>query len=288
MNTFAALFKALRPKQWTKNGILYAALIFSQNTFNVEKLIEATIAVAVFCVLSSCGYLYNDLRDIEADRQHPTKRNRPLASGALKPWLAVAFMLVAGPLALGVAWLLQPHFALASVVYLSETLLYTFALKHIVIVDVMALASGFVIRAVAGALAIDVPISPWFLVCIGFAALFGAMSKRKAEMALLEGTATTHRKTLQEYSPELLQQMLDVVTSGTVMSYALYTIGSDHGPWLMATIPFVMYAIFRYQFLVSRKGEGGAPEETLLRDRPLQISIVLYLAVAIAALHLDH
>ena len=286
MKTSSALFKALRPKQWIKNLLVYAALVFSENIFNVQMVIEATIAFAVFCVIASCGYLYNDLKDIEADSLHPTKKNRPLASGALAPGVAVGFMAVMGPLSLVTAWMLRPTFAIVALSYLVLTLTYTFVLKHIVIVDVMTIAAGFVLRAVAGAVAIDVPISPWFIVCTGFGALFLGLSKRRAELMLLEEEATSHRKNLEEYSDGLLQQMLDVAAASTLMSYALYTIGGGHGPWMMATIPFVVYGFFRYQYLVTRKGEGGAPTQTLLRDRPLQFDILLFVAVSVAALYL--
>lgn len=279
-----ALVRALRPKQWLKNGLLFAALVFSRNTFNLPMVQQVALGFLVFSVLSSCGYLYNDLKDIEADRLHPTKKNRPLASGELPVGVAVVFMGVGSVAALAGAWLLNPLFFAVSLTYLISTLLYTAVLKHIVILDVMSLATGFLLRAVAGAVVISVPISQWFLLCTALGALFIGISKRYSEMMLLEGEAHHHRKNLQEYSPELLKQMLNVTASGTLMSYALYTVNNTHGPWMMITLPFVLYGIFRYQYLVTIKGEGGAPEQTLLRDRPLQATVVLLVVTAILAL----
>ena len=286
MRRIPILFKALRPRQWTKNFLLFAALLFSRNLFRMDLLALASLGFGVMCVLSSCGYLYNDLKDMEADRLHPTKRNRPLASGALPSSWAWAFIAGVGIPVLVASWLLSPGFGMVVTAYLITTLSYTAILKHLVILDVMGIASGFIFRAVAGAVVIDVPISPWFLVCIAFGSLFLAMCKRYAELQLLEGNAGAHRKNLEEYSPELLQQMLGVASSGTAMSYALYTLDSAHSHWLMMTLPFMLYGLFRYQYLVIKRGEGGEPEKVFLKDRPLQIDIVLYLVVVVVTLHL--
>lgn len=286
MRRFLHLFKALRPKQWTKNLLLFAALLFSRNLFRPDLLGLAALGFVMMCVLSSCGYLYNDLKDIEADRLHPTKRNRPLASGELPSSWAWAFIILAGIPTLVASWLLRPAFGMVVTAYLITTLSYTAVLKHLVILDVMGIASGFIFRAVAGAVVIDVPISPWFLVCIAFGSLFLAMCKRYAELQLLDANAGAHRKNLEDYSRELLLQMLGVASSGTAMSYALYTLDPSHSAWLMMTLPFMLYGLFRYQYLVIKRGEGGEPEKVFLKDRPLQIDIVLYLLVVVATLHL--
>lgn len=277
----------MRPKQWIKNILLFAALVFSNNIFNLEMIGLALQGFVVFCLVSSAGYIYNDLKDIEADRLHPKKRFRPLAAGELSPTFAVAFMLVSGVGALAAAWFINPNFFLSALGYLAITLSYSFYFKHLVILDVMGITAGFIVRAVAGAMVIGVPISPWFVVCTAFFALFLAINKRLSELKLLQGDAGAHRKNLQEYSPELLQQMLNLVAACTVMSYALYTFGSSHTPWLMATLPFVIYGIFRWQYLVEQKGEGGAPVQTFLRDRALQIDVVLYIITAIAAISVE-
>ncbi len=277
----------MRPKQWLKNILLFAALVFSNNMFNVEMILLALQGFVVFCLVSSAGYIYNDLKDIEADRLHPKKRFRPLAAGELSPTFAVAFMIVTGIGALAAAWVLNTDFFFSALGYLAITLSYTFFFKPMVILDVMGITAGFIVRAVAGALVISVPISPWFVVCTAFFALFLAINKRLSELKLLQDGAGAHRKNLQEYSPEHLKQMLNLVASCTVMSYALYTFGSSHKPWLMATLPFVIYGIFRWQYLVEQKGEGGAPVQTFLRDRPLQIDVVLYVVTAIAAIALE-
>jgi 4-hydroxybenzoate polyprenyltransferase len=288
MKTLFALLEAMRPKQWPKNGLLFAALVFSRHLFEVDYLLKTLLAVAVFCVLSSCGYLFNDLLDIEADRGHPKKRNRPLASGRLPASVAIAFIVVGTIAALATGFAMSTGFGLTAVAYLTLTYSYTFYFKHLVILDVMGIAAGFILRAVAGATAIEVAISPWFLTCTAFASLFLAMNKRLAELLLLEKSAAKHRKNLEEYSPELLNNMINSVLAGTIMSYALYTFDVGGHPekprWMMLTIPIVLYAFFRYQYLVHRRGEGGAPETVLLNDRPIQLSILLYGAVVVAVL----
>lgn len=285
-----ALLEAMRPKQWTKNAVLFAALIFSRHTFELDYVLKVVAATAIFCILSSMGYIFNDMLDIEADRGHPKKRNRPLASGRLPTSVANVAMVVGVIGGVASAFLLTQAFGIVALSYVILTFTYTFYIKHVVILDVMAIAAGFILRAVAGAMAISVPISPWFLICISFLALFLAMSKRYSELVLLEKTAGKHRKILEEYSIELLDKMQNIVATGAIMSYALYTFDMGGHPgkpaWMMLTIPFVLYGIFRYQYLVHRKNEGGAPEMTLLTDRPLQINILLYTVTALAVLTL--
>jgi len=290
VTTVLALANGMRPKQWMKNGILFAALIFSRHTFEVDFLLRATGGVALFCILSSCGYLFNDLLDIEADRCHPKKCKRPLASGQLPVRVAIAFMTVGACGALVLSFLLSLPFGFTALGYFTLTLSYTLYIKHLVILDVMAIAGGFILRAVAGAAAIQVSVSPWFLVCTAFGALFMAIKKRHSEILLLEGDANKFRQNLSEYSVALLGSMSSTVAAGSIMSYALYTfdVGSSptHPRWLMLTIPFVVYGIFRYEFLVAQRGGGGAPELTILTDRAFLVNGLLYTLTVLAVLHL--
>jgi len=229
----------------------------------------------------------NDLVDRERDRMHPRKRFRPLASGALSPQVAITALVVILAGTLGLAFLINWQFGAVCVLYFVTQIAYSFWLKHEVIIDVLVLASGFVLRAMAGALVISVPISPWLYVCVSLLGLFLGFSKRRHELILLSEGAGSHRKILQEYSPVLLEEMITVVTSSTVMAYALYTFTADNLPknhLMMITIPFVLYGIFRYQYLIYQKNEGGTPEELLLRDRPLLACIVLWGLVAVAVL----
>ncbi len=281
-----ALFKALRPKQWAKNGLLWAALLFSQNYTNTAAVTKVAIGTALFCLLSSAGYLFNDLRDIESDRKHPEKRFRPLAAGHVPTglaWATSGVFLVSG---LAGSFLLLPtRFGIAAVCYLLITLSYSKWFKHVVLLDVMLLASGFLVRAVAGAEAISVDSSPWFLVCTGFGALFIGLNKRLAEINLLQGDAAEHRKILEEYTPAMLEQFISVSTACTLISYALYTFSGDHPTSMMVTVPFVMYGVLRYMYLVEN-GAGGAPEKILFKDRPMQVCLVLYTATTVGVLQL--
>lgn len=278
-----AALVAMRPKQWTKNGLLFVALIFSAHFTQLDSLLRAGLAFVVFCLLSSTGYVYNDYRDVEADRKHPKKRLRPLAAGEVGPTAAWVIMGTASATALALAWLLGPAFVLVALAYFVTTVSYSLYFKHHVIVDVMMLASAYIWRAVAGAIAIDVRISPWLLVCTAFAALFLGFNKRRGEILLLDGKVGATRKSLAHYSPAMLQEFQAITTSGTIISYALYTVLSPN-PWLGLTLPYVLYAVFRYIYLIDQKGEGAAPDETLLRDRPILIAAALFLATAAAVL----
>jgi 4-hydroxybenzoate polyprenyltransferase len=280
----------MRPKQWTKNVILFAALVFSRHTFDPWYLLRVIAAVAVFCLLSSSGYLFNDLLDVKADREHPSKKNRPIASGRLAASTAVVFLVLGMIVSIGASFAISTNFGYTSLGYLFVTLIYTFYVKHLVILDVMTIAAGFILRAVAGATAINVVISPWFLICTAFLALFLAMNKRFSELLLLEKSAGQHRRNLDEYSPQLLERMINVVAASAIMSYALYTFDvgghADRPRWLMLTIPFVLYGLFRYQYLVYNHGEGGSPEQTLLSDRPTIINATLFGIMIVVVLHL--
>ncbi|MHB1007072.1 MAG: decaprenyl-phosphate phosphoribosyltransferase [Chloroflexota bacterium] len=283
------LLLSARPKQWTKNGLLFVGLIFSFNLANSRLLLIATAGFVVFCALSSGVYLINDVADIDKDRTHPKKCYRPIAVG----WVPVK---VAGPVAFGLiglalagAFIISPAFGLLGAAYLVLTTAYTFYLKNVVIIDVFSLASGFVIRAVAGAVAIAVPISPWLYVCTILGALFIGFGKRRHELILLQNGANNHRPILQEYTAELLEQMMSVVTPGLVMAYSLYTFSAPYLPEnhaMMLTIPFVLYGVFRYQYLVHVRDGGGTPEEMLLTDKPLLVDAVLWLATSVAILYL--
>jgi 4-hydroxybenzoate polyprenyltransferase len=284
-----SLFLSLRPAQWTKNLIVFAALLFggrelqSQGASFTEALVEATAAFAIFCLLSGVVYLINDVRDREADKSHPVKARRPIASGALAPNEAVAAAAVIGIGALVAAFALDFGFGLTSVAYITLLLLYSISLKHLVIVDVMTIAMGFVLRAAAGAVVIDVPLSQWALIVTILLALFLALSKRRHELVSLAGGAADHRPSLQEYSPYLLDQMISVVTAATVVAYASYTVsaetvakfGTDQ---LALTLPFPLYGIFRYLYLVHQREGGGSPSEMLLNDGPLLVCVALWVA----------
>ena len=292
------LLTALRPRQWLKNGLVLLAFAFAVGeAWEVTDpdswaplLARTLLAGLAFCAVSSAGYLVNDLRDIERDRLHPRKRRRPLASGALSTrtaWATAPALLVAGG-ALGSA--LGWRFAAVLAAYLALTLLYSFALKHVAFVDLLALALGFVLRAVAGGVAIDVPISPWLYLCTLLGALFVAIAKRRHELTALGDGASGHRPILTEYSVGLLDQMMGIVAASTVMAYALYTVTAPNLPAngaMLATMPFVLYGIFRYLSLVHRREAGGSPEEALLQDRPLQLTVVLWIATAMTILVLS-
>ena len=272
---------SLRPEQWTKNLVLLAALAFSKHLFDAGPLLRALLALALFCGLSGAVYLLNDVADRDRDRMHPLKRLRPVASGALSPRTAVGLAAIIGSACLALSFVLGLRFATCAVVYLALNLLYSFSLKEVVILDVLAISLGFVLRAMAGAFAIGVDISDWLLVCTILLALFLTLSKRRHELTSLEDSAMGHRPTLQEYSPYLLDQMIAVVTASCLMSYVFYTLSpetrdkfqTDRLAW---TIPFVLYGIFRYLYLVHRKEKGGSPTDMLLTDRPLLIDVFLW------------
>lgn len=277
---FTGLLKTMRPKQWTKNIFIFAALVFDEKLFIPELLAKTVAAFVLFCLISSAVYLINDLVDIEKDRQHPAKRHRPLASGQLKPSVAlVAAVLI--PLAcLPLSFALKPFFGVVAFSYLAVMIAYSFVLKNIVIIDVLTIAAGFVLRVAAGAIVVEVErFSPWLYVCMTLLALFQGFGKRRHELVLLEGNANEHRPSLNEYSLQLLDEMIAVVTSATVVAYSLYTFSAPNLPpnhAMMLTIPFVLYCIFRYLYLMHFKKEGGSPEEILLKDKPLIMAIGLW------------
>lgn len=285
-----ALLESMRPRQWTKNLFVFPAIVFAQRLSDRGAVIWTLAAFVIFCFLSSSVYIVNDIADAEHDRQHPTKRNRPIASGRLPVGVALAFSMLLAAFSIALAFNINRQFVLYASLYLGLNLAYSFSLKHIVILDVIMVAIFFVLRAVAGAAAINVEISHWLLICTFLLALFIAMSKRRHELVLLEENASAHRSSLTEYSPYLLDQMISVVTASTVMGYTLYTVdqdtvakfGTDH---LVYTVPFVVFGVFRYLYLIHQKGEGGDPDRIVISDRPFLINFLLWAVVVALAIY---
>jgi len=275
-----AAFVSLRPRQWTKNLLLFAGIIFAAKLGDVSRWIEALAAFAAYCAASSASYLVNDVRDAPYDRQHPLKRTRPIARGELSPRLAellaavliVSAVLLVAPLGLASILFLCTFFALQAA--------YTLALKHIVLLDVMTIGGLFVIRAAAGASAVEVRISPWLLLCTALLALFLALAKRRGELVLVGAEATPGRPVLEGYSLALVDQLVTIVAASTVISYSLYTFTARDSKAMMITIPFVVFGVFRYLLLIHRRDLGEEPEEILLRDVPLLLCIVSWAVCA--------
>lgn len=289
-STLRGLITSLRPQQWTKNLFVLAALPFGLKLFDPGAVSMALAAFLVFCALSGVVYLVNDLYDRDNDRLHPTKRLRPIAAGDLSTQQALTAAVAIATGALAAASAIGPGFAAAAATYLLLFTLYSRWLKHIVIVDVLAIAIGFVLRTYAGAVAIAVPVSDWLLVCTVLLALFLGLSKRRHEITLLADGAAGHRRILDEYNPYLLDQMIGVVTASTLMAYIIYCTSADtverfgtHN--LVLTIPFPIYGILRYLYLVHRKDGGGNPSELLITDRPLLICVGLWGLVTTAVIY---
>jgi 4-hydroxybenzoate polyprenyltransferase len=282
------LLNAVRPGQWTKNLLVFAGLLFGLQLFVPSSVLRALAAFVIFCGLSGVVYLLNDILDRDSDRRHPLKSKRPIAAGALSVQAATVSAIAIGALALAGSVMLGWTFALVAVAYLGLQALYSSSLKHVVIIDVLTLSIGFVLRAVAGAVAVGVEFSHWLLVCTILLALFIALNKRRHEITLLADDAATHRPILGEYSEYLLDQMIAVVTASTLISYVFYTISPETQEkfgtqWLGLTIPFPLYGIFRYLYLVHRREGGGSPSELLLTDRPLLVCVALW-AIAVAVI----
>ena len=275
-----AAFVSLRPRQWTKNLLLFAGIIFAAKLGDVSRWIEALAAFAAYCAASSASYLVNDVRDAPYDRQHPLKRTRPIARGELSPRLAE---LLAAVLIVSAVPLVAP-LGLASILFLCTFFAlqaaYTLALKHIVLLDVMTIGGLFVIRAAAGASAVEVRISPWLLLCTALLALFLALAKRRGELVLVGAEATPGRPVLEGYSLALVDQLVTIVAASTVISYSLYTFTARDSKAMMITIPFVVFGVFRYLLLIHRRDLGEEPEEILLRDVPLLLCIVSWAVCA--------
>ena len=284
-----AVLLSLRPRQWVKNFFVFAGLIFSQSLFT-PLVWPALAAFAIFCALSGAVYLFNDLADMEKDRLHPTKRRRPIASGALSVPAAVALGVLTLVGSLVAAYAPSARFGVVATVYAALLTAYSVWLKHVVILDVLTVAAGFVLRAVAGAEAIAVEISGWLVICTILVALFLALGKRRHEYLTLHGDAAAHRPILAEYSESFLDQMVAVVTASTVTAYALYTMSPDtvakfHTRWLPLTLPFVLYGVFRYLYLLYRRELGGNPSDLLLSDRALLINTVLWMVALLLIIY---
>jgi 4-hydroxybenzoate polyprenyltransferase len=280
-STFRLLLMSLRPEQWTKNLFVFAGVLFGGHLLDVPAMLRAVAAFVVFCALSGIVYIFNDLADRAADQRHPLKRLRPIASGRLSSSTAAIAATILGAVSLVAALLLSPMFAVLSATYLVLLVLYSVVLKHLVIIDALTIAAGFVLRAAAGAVAVFVPISHWLLVCTTLLALFLVLSKRRHELTLLADGAMTHRPILEEYSPYLLDQMIAVVTASTLVAYSVYSTSAETAERLKTTrlgltIPFVLYGIFRYLYLVHQKRAGGSPADLLLTDRPLLACVGLW------------
>lgn len=283
-----AYMLSMRPKQWTKNALVFAALVFSDRLFEVDAVFQVLLAFAAFCMASSAVYLLNDLRDRESDRSHPVKRFRPIAAGLVPAEHATVMAVILAAGAAGVSFALDPVFTAIIAGYVLLNITYSLYLKHMVIVDVFSISAGFVLRAAGGAVVLDVPISPWLYVCTVVLALFVGFGKRRHELTLLEGDAGSHRKNLDDYSAALLDQFIVVTAGATVMAYSLYTFVAENLPenhLMMVTIPFVLYGIFRYLFLVHERQEGGAPEQLILSDVPLLGSVFLWGVTSVIILY---
>jgi 4-hydroxybenzoate polyprenyltransferase len=283
------MLRLLRPKQWTKNLLLFAALVFAGRLLDTVALARACLAFVAFCMASSSVYVVNDLVDVERDRAHPEKRRRPLAAREVSRGAALALALALSAAALALAAAIGPAFLTITLVYLASSHFYSFVGKNVVLLDTLLVALGFVLRAVAGALAIDVPYSDWFVLCTLFVALFVALSKRKAEL-LAGGDSAGSRPVLEKYTVDSLTAFTGTSMAGAVISYSLYVqdiLERSHGDLrlLIFTVPFVILGIFRYHLLVENAGAGEKPEEILLADRPLQLSMLGFVLVAVAAFY---
>jgi len=284
------LLQTMRPRQWTKNAFIFTALVFDHKLFVWPLFWQTLIGFGLLCLLSSTVYLINDLADIEKDRQHPKKRNRPLPSGRLKKEVALAAAIGLPLVVVPLSFWLSPGFGVIAVLYLVINLFYSFWLKHIVLIDVLLLASFYLIRVISGALIINVTISPWLYICTTLLALFIGFGKRRGELLLMQTNTGASRRVLEEYSLPFLDELINLVSTATIMAYLLYTFSAENLPanhTMMLTIPFVLYGIFRYLYLIHLKGEGGAPDELVLRDRPLQITFALWGLTAIIILYLN-
>jgi 4-hydroxybenzoate polyprenyltransferase len=276
-----ALVKQLRPKQWAKNGIVFAPLLFSGNFRNPALIEQAVLCTVAFCAISSATYTINDIADIEADKAHPTKCRRPLAAGLITVPQAIALVCVLIAAGLYCAFLVRPTIDVICLIYMAMNLLYSFKLKNIPIVDILCIALGFVLRAVAGAAAIFVSPSAWFLLCTTFGALFLALEKRRYEIVLLGNKQTNHRKVLKKYSPELIQRLESLIAPSLLATYSFYTFQANtgHGQWMMCTIPIVLYGVMRYQYLSVRGDGTGTPEDILWKDISIQLTLLAWIVV---------
>jgi len=286
-----AIIKTMRPRQWTKNIFIFAALVFDKQLLNAESFLRTIAGFALFCLISSSVYIFNDLADIEADKLHPEKKNRPIPSGKLPIGAAWGAGITLVIVALALAYFLAPGFEAVLIIYFIINMAYSKWLKHIPIIDVLIIAAGFVLRVHAGVTLIQVErFSPWLYVVMTLLSLFLGFGKRRAELALLAHGAGSHRKVLDGYTLPLLDQYIMIVSGTTIVAYSLYTFSAPNVPEnhsMMLTIPFVVYTIFRYLYLIEIKHAGGAPEEVLLSDRPFQIAMILWAVSVLAIFYLS-
>jgi len=280
----------MRPAHWVKNLVVFAALIFAQVYTDPNKILHSIVIFVAFCFGTSAIYIFNDLFDRENDKKHPIKSKRPIASGKIQLPAAVAFSIILLVVSLALASYCNLLTVITLLAYMVLNLAYSAYLKHVVIIDVMSIAAGFVLRAIAGGFAIEVPVSPWLLVCTTLLALFLGFGKRRHELTLLSDEAINHRKSLAHYSTPFLDQMIAVVTASTVVAYAFYTLSPEvvenfGTHWLSVTIPFVLYGIFRYLYLIFHKEMGGNPTRLMLTDVPLLLCVVLWLATVLLVIN---
>ena len=287
----SAILKTMRPKQWVKNIVIFAALIFDRQLTKVSSLLPTLAGFFLFCFITGIVYIINDLADLEADRKHPKKRFRPLAAGVLPVRVAQATAIILLLLAFPLAYWLSREFAAVAAVYFLLNLAYSKWLKHIPLIDVLSIAAGFVLRVIAGVVLIEVErFSPWLYVVTTLGALYLGFGKRRAELALLAGDANAHRRVLNGYTLPFLDQLITIVSSTTIIAYSLYTFSAPNLPpnhTMMLTIPFVIYGIFRYLFLVQVEHKGGAPEDLAFTDHPLQLVILLWGLAVLIIFYLD-
>jgi len=287
------IFLSMRPEQWIKNFFVFTALLFSKNLLNLSKDIDALVGFIIFCMITGCSYIINDLVDLEKDKLHPTKSQRPIASGRLNKTTAIKITTIICLVSLSFAFYINSFFGIIVLTYFLLNIGYSIYLKNIVIIDVVTIASGFVLRVLGGAVIISVTSSQWLILCTILLSLFLGFSKRRHELVLLEDNATGHRKVLEHYSPYFLDQMISVVTASTVICYALYTMSKDTieklgTSKLIYTIPFVLYGIFRYLYLVHQKEKGGSPTEIVFTDKPMIVNIILWVIASTVFIYIMH
>lgn len=274
-NVWIQVLNEIRPEQWTKNLLIFAALLFSNNIPPV--MIYKTVAgFILFCFVSSCVYIFNDFIDREIDRNHPEKKHRPIASGALNAYFALTFSTILISACIVASFVLNPTFGLLILAYFIMNIAYSLWLKQVVIIDVMVIAIGFVFRALGGGILIEVSFTPWFLLCIFLLSLFLGLSKRKSELLLLRNAICTHRKVLEQYSEELLNQLISITTTATILCYSLFTFTSGHSIYLMGTIPLAIYGIFRYLYLIHVEESGDKPEKILIEDKHILGTVLIF------------
>lgn len=286
-----AILKTMRPKQWAKNIVIFAALIFDRQLTKISSLLPTLAGFFLFCIITGVVYIINDLFDLEADRRHPKKRFRPLAAGVLPIRIALLAAIILLLMAFPLAYWLSREFAVIAAVYFLLNLTYSIWLKHIPLIDVLSIATGFVLRVIAGVVLIEVErFSPWLYMVTTLGALYLGFGKRRAELALLAEDANAHRRVLDGYTLPFLDQLITIVSGTTIIAYSLYTFSAPNLPpnhTMMLTIPFVIYGIFRYLYLVQVEQKGGAPEDLVFTDRPLQLVILLWGLAVLIVFYLD-